>query len=424
MPFSNYRVYIVMIVALMLSVAPVMSQDEQPTTVTLAYLSFLEQSFGDGPPPLEVIRQAVAERDPSIEIEFFVAPDSIEGFRDAIVVWMTSQDGEIDIYGMDSPWVLEFGRAGWAVPLGDDIPALDENFVEAGLDVFSYEGDRLGVPFWGSVGGLFYRADLLEAYGFEPPASYDELLEQVETITADNPDLTGFLFPAAKEEALVQVWTEFFRGFGGAFFDAEGQCTMNSDAGINALTYMTDLIDTGITPEQVTAWNATEARVRFVEGNAIFLRHNQDIVTWLDDPERSAISGMWGFTANPAQPTGTPSGATGGFAFAMNPFTDTPEATRTVMEVIASLEVQKGFAMAWGPVQYYDGLYDDPEVAEANPNSDLIAAVLPSAAPRPQSTSYSQLSAIIQDEIHAALTGGKAPQTALDDACSRVERIR
>ncbi|MEO0563713.1 MAG: extracellular solute-binding protein [Chloroflexota bacterium] len=419
------RSLILLVAAVMLLWAmPVAPQDAEPTTVTLAYNSFLELSFTDAPAPLDVIREAVAARDPSIEIEFFVAPDTVEGFRDAIVVFMTSQDGEIDIYGMDAPWVLEFGRAGWAVPLNDALPELEANFVSAGLDIFSYEGDRLGVPFWGSVGGLFYRADLLDEYGFEPPATYDELVEQVEAITADNPDLTGFTYPAAKAEALVQVWTEFFNGFGGTFFDADGTCTMNSEAGVEALSFMVNLIESGATPENVTAWDAAEARLRFVEGDAIFLRHNQDIITWLDNPERSAIGGQWGFTQNPAQPNGTPTGATGGFAFAANPFSDTPEATRIVLEVIASEEVQRGFALAWGPVQYYDGLYEDTEVAAANPNSELLGEVLPSAAPRPQSTSYSQLSQIIQDEVHAALTGGKSPADALNDACARVGRIR
>lgn len=414
---------LLMILAVVVLVVPTTAQDDETVTVTLAYNSFLETSFGPGPAPLEVIRQAVAAEHPNIEIAFFATPDAIEAQRDAIVVWMTSQDGEIDIYGIDSPWVLEFGRAGWAVPLNEEIPALDADFIASGLDVFSYEGQRLGVPFWGSVGGLFYRADLLAEYGFEPPATYEELGEIVETITADNPDLTGFTFPAAKEEALVQVWTEFFRGFGGEFYNAEGECTMNSEAGVDALTFMIDLIDEGIVPQQVTGWNAEEARLRFVEGNAIFLRHNQDIIAWLDDPARSDIGGNWGYTANPAQ-GGVRTGATGGFAFAMNPFSDTPEATLDVMRVIAGLEVQQGFAIAWGPVQYYEGLYDLEEVAAANPNSELLANVLPSAAPRPASTSYSQLSQIIQDEIHAALTGGKSPQDALDNACVRVNRIR
>ena len=65
--------------------------------------------------------------------------------------------------------------------VGTDLPALEETFVTSGLDIFSYEGQRLGIPFWGSSSGLFYRTDLLEEYGFGPPQTYDELVEIIET---------------------------------------------------------------------------------------------------------------------------------------------------------------------------------------------------------------------------------------------------
>jgi len=147
-------------------------------------------------------------------------------------------------------------------------------------------------------------------------------------------------------------------------------------------------------------------------------------VTFLDDEERTSISGLWGVTSNPAQTDGRAANATGGFGFAVNPFTDTPEETLAVMEIIAGFQVQRGFARAWGPVQYYEGLYDEEDVASAIPNADLITNLLPDAANRPQSTRYSQLSQIIQDEIHAILTGGRGIEDGLNAACTRIDQIR
>lgn len=396
---------------------------DEPVTVTLAYNRFLETSFTDYPPPLEVIQTAVTERYPNIEVQLNLVPDDIGGHRDALTVWMTSQDATIDIYGMDTPWVLEFGEAGWAEPLNERLPDLETNFATAGLDVFSYEEQRLGVPFWGSIGGMFYRTDLLAEYGFEPPETYDELLEIARTITAEQPELTGFAWPGARAEALVQTWAEIFLGFGGQYYDDSGNCAINSPAGIEAVEFMRTTIDEGLSPVETVTWNAEEARTRFVAGEAVFLRHNHDIVTWLDDPEQSQIVDQWAFMANPAQPEGQRSGATGGFAFAINPFTDDMEAAVQVLDVIASAEVQRGFALAWGPVQYYAGLYDDPEVQAANPNVELISAVFDSAAPRPPSTNYAQLSDILQEELHSALTDSKPVADALNDACSRIDTL-
>ncbi len=392
-------------------------------TITLAYNRFLNTSFGPGPAPFEAIKEAVAQKYPHIELQLNLTPDSVNQMHDALAVWLTAQDPTIDLYGMDTPWVLEFGQAGWAVPLNEPLPQLEENFVNSGLDIFSYEGQRLGVPFWGSLSGLFYRTDLLAEYGFEPPQTYDQMVEIIDTITADRPELTGLAWPGAREEPLVMVWADFLHGFGGQYFDSTGQCGFNSAEGIAAVQFMADLIESGASPQETTAWTSQEAQNRFVEGNSIFLWHNHDLVTWLDDPERSAVVEKWGFRPSPAQPQGRQVALTGGFAFAINPFTDNPEEAQQVLETIASQEVQKAFAVAWGPVQYYRGLYDDPEVLAANPNADRISELLPYALNRPPSPNYAQLSSILQEELHSALTGIKPIQQALDDSCARVEAI-
>lgn len=394
-----------------------------PATVTIGYNRFLESSFGPGDPPIEMIREAVSRQYPEITVELNILPDTVSGMRDAIAVWMVAGDGTVDIYGMDTPWVSEFGQAEWAVDLATEIPGLTENFVESGLDVFSYEGAVLGVPFWGSISGMYYRRDLLQEYGFDVPQTYDDMVRVSEAILEDRPEMTAFAWPGAQQEALVMVFADFLYGFGGSYRAPDGSYAFDSPEAIEALTFMKNLIDSGLSPRETTAWTGEEARRRFVDGNGLFLWHNSDLVTWLDDPERSSIAGSWDFTTTPAQSDGRRAAVTGGFAFAINPHTDTPEAARNVLSVIASEEVQRGFALAWGPVQYYRGLYDQPEVLEANPNSDKITSVLEHALSRPPSFRYSELSSILQEEIHAALTDRKSPERALADASRRLAEL-
>lgn len=397
---------------------------DEPVTVTIGYNRFLESSFGSGPAPIEVIREEVSSRYPNITVELNVMPDTVTGMRDAIAVWMTAEEGTVDIYGIDTPWVPEFGRAGWAVPLNDRIPGVAENFNERGLATFSHEGELLGVPFWGSITGMYYRTDLLEEYGFDPPETYDDMIRIADTITADRPELTAFTWPGAKDEEVVMAFSDFLHGFGGSYRDESGDYAFDSEDAVEALSFMKRLIDEGYSPQETTAWRREESQRRFVEGEAIFAWSGSDLVVWLDDPERSSVAGNWEFTTTPAQPDGEAVSISGGFAFGMNPHSDSPAAAARVLEVIASEAVQKGFALAWGPVQYYDGLYEQEDVLEANPNADKITAVLGSAISRPPSTSYTELSSILQEEIHTALTGGKTPREALEDAQTRIERLR
>jgi multiple sugar transport system substrate-binding protein len=394
---------------------------EDMVDITLAYGRFLRISFGPGPAPFDAIKDAVSAKYPNINVQLNLMPDSMNAWHDALAVWLSAEDPTVDIYGMDTPWVKEFGRAGWAVPLNDKLDL--ENLEDSGLDTFSYEGQRLGIPFWGSLSGLFYRTDLLEQYGFDPPETFDELVEAAQTITADNPDISGFVWPGAKEESLVMVWASMLYGFGGQYFDDAGKCAANSPEGISAVEFMTKVIEDGVSPPETSAWGAEEAQTRFAEGNAVFLWHNADIVSWLDDPERSAIVGNWALIPTPAQPGGRRSGITGGFSFALNPYTDNLDEAVKVLEVVASEEVQKAFAIAWGPVQYYKGLYEDPEVLEANPNAGAISAILPSALNRPPSSNYAEVTTILQEEIHSAITGIKSVEAALNDACTRIDAV-
>ncbi len=288
----------------------------------LAYNRYMMSSFSEAPSPLEVIQAEVARQHPNISVEMSFVPESVRGHHDALVVWMMAQDGTVDIFGLDAPWVAEFGAAGWAESLEPHLPELRDNFLPRGLDVFSYQGQCLAVPIWTSIGGLFCRTDLLEQAGLSEPRTYDELAQYAKTIVEQEPKLAGFVWPGGKGEDLVQSWAEIFRGFGGEYFDERGRCTINSPQGVKALEFMTMLLRDGLTPRDAVAWNSEQARARFANGQAVFLRHNHDPLMWLDVPTRSQIAGRWAFVPSPAQKSGHATGITGGYGLALNPFSD------------------------------------------------------------------------------------------------------
>lgn len=395
--------------------------DDGEVTVTLGYNAFLANSFTDAPPPIDVIRGALAEEYPNITLEYETMSQDL---LDQLIIWMTSQDSTVDIYGIDVPWVSQFGRAGWAVPLNDRLPQLEDRFSEAGLDTFSYEGTRIGVPFWGSVSGLFYRTDILEQYGFRPPESVDEIVEIVQAVQADDPDVTGFLWPGARDEDLVMFYSTLLHSFGGSYTNPDGSYAFDSQASLEAVRFMRETIESGISPRGVQNWNRQEGRQRFTNGDGIFLWDGVDMVIWLNDPEQSQIVENWGVMTFPAQSDGKAVAITGGFAFAANPYSENVEAAINVLDVIGDVKVQKGFALAWGPVQYLTGLYDDPEVQSYNPNVETIIPLTEDARSRPPSESYAELSGIIQEQINAIVTGVVDPEEGLETLNDRANRLR
>jgi multiple sugar transport system substrate-binding protein len=396
-------------------------EGKEEVTVTLGYNAFLSDSFTDAPPPIDVMRQELQKRYPHINLKYYTMPDDM---LNSLTIWMTSQDSTVDIYGIDTPWVTQFGRGGWAVPLNDKLPQLEENFEEAGLDTFSHNGKRLGVPFWGSVAGLYYRTDILEQYGFDEPETLNDVVEICRKVKEEQPDMMGFIWPGARRERLVMTYATFLHAFGGEYTDSQGNYAFNSEESIEAVEFMRTLIEEGLTPRTAVNWESQEAQQPFVNGQAVFLFANQDLITWLDDPEQSEVAGNWDFIPFPPMPDGESVSITGGFAFAANPFSEHPEATMKMMEVIASEEVQKGFALAWGPVQYYKGLYENEKVKEYNPNVDKLPPVLKVTKNRPPSGNYAELSSILQQGLHGAITGTRSAEDALNNINNRAENLK
>jgi multiple sugar transport system substrate-binding protein len=399
--------------------------EPEEKTVYIAYNEYFTKTFGPADPPIDVIQQHVSEKYPHINVKLQTTPLQAGAWHDTYVTWFMSEDSKVDIYGVGAYWTAEFAEAGWIVPLGDKVDQdLLNQLNDTYLDAHSYNGKLYGLgPWWGGIGGLYYRKDLLNEYGFDPPETYNDVVEIVETIKEDRPEMTGWTWPAMNDTVLVNRWTEFLHGFGGQYFHDDGSSAVNSDDAVEALTYMRNLIEDGISPKEITTWKEEDAQTRFVNGNAIFHSGRQDMMFWLDDPEQSKVVDKWGFIQNPAQPDGDHAGFYEGWAFSISKFTDVPDAALKVLEVMFSFPVQKKFNLSQGPLQAHEDVYTDEEVLENNPNMELIEKVADSAVPPIPSPNYVEISDVLKRQIHSVLTGQMEPRPALEEAAQKINGI-
>jgi ABC-type glycerol-3-phosphate transport system substrate-binding protein len=112
-----------------------------------------------------------------------------------------------------------------------------------------------------------------------------------------------------------------------------------------------------------------------------------------------------------------------GWGFSINKYSDNPEAAAKVLEVMFDFPVQKGFNLSQGPVQAHMDVYTDPDVLANNPNMPLIQEVANTAIPPIPSPNFTEITVILTEELHSALTGSKDLQAALDDACTQIDEI-
>ena len=397
----------------------------EPEQLSFAGHQYFNLSFGPAPAPLEFMREGVTEAYPNREIQLIMQPLDGNKWHDNLTTYFLAEDQTVDLLYAAGYWMPEFGEAGWLVPLQDLVdPELLAKYDPAYLDIFTYDGDLLGIgPSWGGIGGLYYRSDLLEEYGIEPPETYDDIIAACDTIQADQPELGCWDWPAMRNIVLINRWSEYLYGFGGTYFNEDGTCAMNSPEAVEALEFMTMLFEKGYSPQEALSWKEEDANIRFVSGKTIFFSGRQDLLFWINNPENSQVVDMWGFIPNPAQEGGQHSGFTEFWAFSISSFTDEPEKALEVLEVWGGLEAMKLFNLAWGPIQGHKDVYTDEEILEANPNLPLIEEISKTAlAPLP-SSNYGEIVDLLQAEIHSALSGQITPQEALDDACEAIDAI-
>jgi len=86
------------------------------------------------------------------------------------------------VQGPTDSMVANFGARGLLVPLNDVVDALGrEDYVQGLLPDFW--GNNFQIPYWSFACGLWYRSDLFEQNGLEPPQTWDDMLKAAEVLT-------------------------------------------------------------------------------------------------------------------------------------------------------------------------------------------------------------------------------------------------
>jgi multiple sugar transport system substrate-binding protein len=180
----------------------------------------------------------------------------------------------------------------------------------------------------------------------------------------------------------------------------------------------------GIVPPAVLTWHEEESRFAFQNGESAFMRNWPYPVPLLEDRSKSKVAGKFAVAPLPAGPGGQPSAAIGGAQLAINRHTEHPEAAWAVIDYLTRPEQMRERARVVGQFPTRSSVYDDPELASglAIPTA-TVRRIVEHAVPRPVSPVYTQLSEILQIQLHRALTGQTRTDAALARAQSEMQRV-
>src|SRR5690606_21737600 len=125
-------------------------------------------------------------------------------------------------------------------------PEVSGDMLEKFAEFGKVDGTAYGIPFVSSARALFYNKDLFDQAGVaEPPKTWDELKAAAEKLKAAGGS-QPFGPPLGQEEAQAESFL-WMLGNGGGYKDASGNWAINSAQTVETFTYLTGLVDAGLT---------------------------------------------------------------------------------------------------------------------------------------------------------------------------------
>lgn len=326
-----------------------------------------------------------------------------------------------DVFFITTDVLIRFSEAKAITPLGDLVPkAVWEGYEQRYLDEVSLNGTPWFVPFDQEVPLYIANLDIFEEAGLDPaalPATWDDVRSMCEAVEAlGNPLITGWGYNASSS-TLNTTFYPFLYQAGGRPISEDGKtATFNSEAGVEALTFIVDLFKKGWSPQEYLQ-PIDEGQDPFTQGsqalsNHIFaagvvaLRQNVPDMRYAINPVLKHDE-QWGF---------------GGMrSWAVSESSQNKEAAAALVEFLARPENAKRHGEAFGTFPALaaarEGIFaNDEELAG-------IASHLEHTFGEQKHKYGRDLMALVVPQIQAAIIGEKEPKQALDEAAVAVNDL-
>ena len=381
------------------------------------------------PAEIDQIARDFEAKNPDIKVNMeYLGYDFI---HDKITTGMAANPPAYDAVMIDVIWPDEFIKAGYLLDVTSRVTAeMKSGIFPASWNGVTRNGKIYGMPWLMDVKYFMYNKDMLQKAGItDPPKTWEELVDQAKTIKEKGIVEFPIVWSWNQKEGVVCDYAVLLYGNGGSFVDASGKPAFNNDKGVEALAWMKQTIDDGLSNPSSVSSDENAVRDNFIAGQSAFA------VNWLfqysdsNDASKSKIAGQAAFAPMPVFQAGADAGVKGSSvdgssSFAVMATTPYPDQTWKFLTYLASNEVQTKYSAEMLPIWKADFEGDALKTLEgATPTNPItVPAFLsqfPFANERPTVPYYNEASAALQLAIQEALTGVKSPKDALDEAAAK-----
>ena len=334
-----------------------------------------------------------------------------------------------DLAILDSVWIAEFAAAGFLYALED----LDAHWVRYEHELDFLEplvssnrsgGRTFGVSAFGSVAGIWYRRNELAALGLEPPRTWEEL-RAVARALADSGLKTPFVMPGGSMggETTAYCLIAFLASNGARVLERE-QVAVDSPETAETLAFLRSLVDDGLMPSDVVAYEWTRPVRMLAEARAGLSVGGSYEAQTLAHAFGVSMDELWehvGFIPVPAGPRGRPASVAGSMSYAIFRQSAQPQLAMRVLESAVAPAALARLAQATGRVPARRSAVElaAPDLPFLSQSAEILGA----AVARPHIPLYPRVSKQLQSMLEAVLVGRIAPEAAAHHAAGLIEAI-
>ena len=212
-----------------------------------------------------------------IEVDLEVIPWS--DLYNRILTAVSSGEGP-DVLNIGNTWAVSLQSSGAFVPWeGDALEQIggQDRFVQSSFATGGAEGQApTSVPIYGLSYSLYYNTAMFEAAGIaEPPATWDEFVEDAKKLTVDTDgdgQIDQWGVTMAGSSISNNAHQAFVRGLqnGGELYTDDGQPDFGNDGVVAGVKEWVDLmaVDKVVSPSDAESVNGSDMAATFADGQA------------------------------------------------------------------------------------------------------------------------------------------------------------
>jgi multiple sugar transport system substrate-binding protein len=357
-----------------------------------------------------------------IKFKIIEAPSDSNQVEDLYTSSFLLGNSPYDLVYMDIVWTPKFAAAGWLRDISDRLtPEVAQQYLAEDIAGGMYQDKFYRLPFRSDAGMLYYRRDLLEQAGYQPPETFAQLLTISQDLQQQGLVDWGYVWQGKQFEGLAAMFVEILEGHGAYWINPDTlEVGLDRPEAIASVEFLRTAIAKKVSPPGVTTYAEEETRLLFQNGKVAFLRNWPYVYSLAQD---SAIAGKYQIEPMVHAPGKKSVATLGGWGLGISTTTKHPDAAWQVLEFLSSEESQREFILETGFVPSRVALFNDPEIVAEYSYYPQLLDIVRNSTLRPPISQYAQASDILQRYLSAAITGKMTAPTAMKNAAQETRTL-